>query len=113
MTEQNTLDELYKALDKISEYNKLSGRGHGDLEDTCYICGISPAKLKTLFTEHSKQEVELAKLQMSADIFTQFKDAIMRQDLSPRPIHGTRFLTPLEELALILERQAPLSKRNK
>lgn len=60
MTDPNTLEELYKALDKISEYNKLGGRGHGDLEDTCYICGISPSKLKTLFTEHSKErETEL------------------------------------------------------
>lgn len=34
------------ALDKISEYNKLGGRGSGDLADTCYICGISPSNLK-------------------------------------------------------------------
>ena len=34
------------ALDKTSEYNKLGGRGSGDLADTCYICGISPSNLK-------------------------------------------------------------------
>lgn len=38
--------ELREILDTVSKYNKLGGRGHGDLEDNCYICGISPAKLK-------------------------------------------------------------------
>lgn len=44
-------DELFKALDKISEYNKMGGRGHGDLDDTCYICGISPSNLKAIITQ--------------------------------------------------------------
>lgn len=54
-----SLEELFKALDKISEYNKLGGRGHGDLEDTCYICGISPSKLKELIQSAlSVQDIE-------------------------------------------------------
>ena len=42
----NTLDEVFEWLDKLSELNKLGGRGHGDLKDVCYICGISPNALK-------------------------------------------------------------------
>ena len=42
----NTLDEMFEWLDKLSELNKLGGRGHGDLKDVCYICGISPNALK-------------------------------------------------------------------
>ena len=48
MTEpvNNKWIEILDDLDKISEYNKLGGRGHGDLADNCYICGISPSILK-------------------------------------------------------------------
>jgi len=42
----NTLDETFEWLDKLSKLNKLGGRGHGDLKDVCYICGISPNALK-------------------------------------------------------------------
>jgi hypothetical protein len=44
--ESKNENELFKALDKISVYNELGGRGHGDLKDACYICGISPKALK-------------------------------------------------------------------
>jgi len=47
-TEQDK--ELFNYLEKISEYNKLGGKGHGNLEDTCYICGISPSNLMELKT---------------------------------------------------------------
>lgn len=114
MTEPNKLDGQIDEIVEDAIGTGVAWIPSGKSEKWLQIGRETATKqLKTLFTEHSKQEVELAKLQMSADIFTQFKDAIMRQDLSPRPIHGTRFLTPLEELALILERQAPLSKRNK
>ena len=41
------IDKLYEALDKTSQYNKMGGRGNGDLSDTCYVCGISPTNLKS------------------------------------------------------------------
>lgn len=64
MTEpvNNQWIELLNGLDKISEYNKLGGRGHGDLADTCYICGISPSILKAAILsklESIEQEAEL------------------------------------------------------
>lgn len=48
---ETQVEELLKALDKISEHNKLRGRGHGELDDTCYICGISPSTLKSLISD--------------------------------------------------------------
>lgn len=41
----NTKQQIEEMLNKVSEYNKLSGKGHGDLKDNCYICGISPSGL--------------------------------------------------------------------
>jgi len=55
-TEQDK--ELEQSLNKLSELNKLSGRGHGDLADTCYVCGISPSKLLAYITADRKR-VEL------------------------------------------------------
>ena len=58
----NTLDETFEWLDKLSELNKLGGRGHGDLKDVCSICGISPnalkAQLQALITEARIDELE-------------------------------------------------------
>lgn len=42
--------ELEQMLSKVSEMNKLVDRGNGDLEDTCYICGISPSKFLDYIT---------------------------------------------------------------
>ena len=44
------IDKLYDALDNLSVYNKLCGKGNGDLSDTCYVCGISPTNLKALIS---------------------------------------------------------------
>ena len=55
-TEQDK--ELEQSLDKLSELNKLGGRGHGDLADTCYVCGISPSKLLAYITA-DRERVEL------------------------------------------------------
>jgi len=60
-TPTNTLEEDFAHLDKLSEYNKLSGRGHGDLEDTCYICGVSPSGLKKHIKEQIAQAVNKAR----------------------------------------------------
>ena len=55
----NILDETFEWLDKLSELNKLGGRGHGDLKDVCYICGISPnalkAQIQALITEEYRK----------------------------------------------------------
>ena len=56
---ESTRDEFYERLDKLSELNKLGGRGHGDLEDTCYICGISPSKLKA----YLEQQIAVARIE--------------------------------------------------
>ena len=52
-TEQDK--ELEQWLDKLSELNKLGGRGHGDLADTCHVCGISPSKLLAYITADRKR----------------------------------------------------------
>lgn len=41
----NTKQQIEEMLNRVSEYNKLSGRGRGDLKDNCYICGLSPSGL--------------------------------------------------------------------
>lgn len=55
-------EELYAGLDKVSEYNKLGGRGHGGLADTCYICGISPSKLKIYIEQAISSKVNEARI---------------------------------------------------
>lgn len=52
-------------------------------------------------------------LQIKANVWQQFKDAMMKQDLSGRPPKGARFRTPLEELTVILEREIPLAELTK
>ena len=59
----NTKQQIEEMLNKVSEYNKLSGKGHGDLKDNCYICGISPSGLieaiDRLVTEARMNELEV------------------------------------------------------
>ncbi len=59
----NTKQQIEEMLNKVSEYNKLSGKGHGDLKDNCYICGISPSGLieaiDRLVTEARIEELRL------------------------------------------------------
>ena len=45
MSKMKSISQVEEMLNKVSEYNKLSGKGHGDLKDNCYICGISPSGL--------------------------------------------------------------------
>ena len=58
----NTKQQIEEMLNKVSEYNKLSGKGHGDLKDNCYICGISPSGLieaiDRLVTEARLEELD-------------------------------------------------------
>lgn len=63
-----TKQELREALNKISEYNKLGNRGHGDLEDTCHICGISPANLMTLFDQALEEQRSKMVARMQVEI---------------------------------------------
>jgi len=58
MTNNIEQDELYNALDKVSAYNKLGGRGHGSLEDNCHICGLSPSGLKQAISNYIDSQVE-------------------------------------------------------
>lgn len=62
----NTKQQIEEMLNKVSEYNKLSGKGHGDLKDNCYICGISPSGLieaiDRLVTEARKPYIKMLKL---------------------------------------------------
>lgn len=52
MSAQPNRDELFKALDRISKYNRLGGHGNGELsteslpDDMCRVCGIIPSLLK-------------------------------------------------------------------
>ena len=55
--EDNILDKVLEGLKKISQYNELGGRGHGDLKDTCYICGISPKELSRQIQALVEQQV--------------------------------------------------------
>lgn len=56
-----------------------------------------------------EEEKIIIKQQMKANVWTKFKLEMAKQDLSARPPKGTRFRTPLEELTLILEQEAPLN----
>ena len=59
------IDEWFNYLDELSEINKLGGRGNGDLEDNCYVCGISPSKhkkfIQDLITKARIDELEKLK----------------------------------------------------
>lgn len=55
-------------------------------------------------------ELRKARMQLKLNVFAQFKDVMMKQELSARPPEGIRFRTPLEELTIILEREVPLSE---
>lgn len=61
MTQPNQ-SELGQKLNELSELNKLGGRGHGDLADTCYICGISPSKLLAYITANYTPNSEVEQL---------------------------------------------------
>ena len=61
MTQPNQ-SELEQLLNNLSKLNKLSGRGHGDLTDTCYICGISPSKLLAYITANYTPNAKLKAL---------------------------------------------------
>ncbi len=67
---------------------------------------------KQAINNYINSRVIIAKQQMKANVFMQFKVAMTAQDLSARPLEGARFRTPLEELSLILEHEAPLSELN-
>ncbi len=54
--------ELEQKLNELSELNKLGGRGHGDLADTCYTCGISPSKLLAYITANYTPNSEVEQL---------------------------------------------------
>lgn len=60
-----------------------------------------------LITADRKRVALEAELQLKANVWVQFKTAMLAQELSPTPIKGTRFRTPLEELTIILEHEVP------
>ena len=60
--------ELEQKLNELSELNKLGGRGHGDLADTCYTCGISPSKLLAYITANYTPNSEVAERERAARI---------------------------------------------
>lgn len=74
----DVVDEMLEGLDKISEYNKLGKRGHGDLEDMCYICGISPSKLKQVINRLLiEARIEELKYLDTRSFMSTGKDAVM------------------------------------
>lgn len=101
-TNDKQLEELRPFLDCISVGTSENVKLEVDLE-----------KWQSLILANREQyaaEKEwLANLQMAADINMRFKEAMIKQSLSPQPPKGTRFRTPEEELALIL---APYVKQN-
>lgn len=52
---ENRLDTY---LDLVGTYNKLGNRGHGELEDACYICGISPRGLKDYINQQRTNDLK-------------------------------------------------------
>lgn len=59
-------------------------------------------KLTDYVVAKIEDSVKLDRLQQSANIFARFRQAMMLQVLSARPDKGTRFMTPEEELSVIL-----------
>jgi len=106
---QSEAPSVETILDELAEI----GRGWviDQLDGTSFIKdaldGIEEVKAET--TAKINRLIAVEKLQIKANVWQQFKDAMMKQELSARPPEGARFRTPLEELTLILEREIPLS----
>jgi len=55
-------DKWYEYLDELSEIQKLGNKGRGDLEDNCFVCGISPSKHKQFIEALIQEQVRLARI---------------------------------------------------
>lgn len=75
---------LFNMLDTVSKYNALSGKAHGDLIDTCNICGISPFDLKTAIKELIAQE-KAKWVEQAAIMGAKFGNAAFRQQSIAEP----------------------------
>lgn len=115
-TDTDELRELLKSVDKSITTRTM----REPLADDAYIVEMRGRledavldELQTRIQSHIDKAVRVARAQLKVNVWTRFKMAMAAQDLSPRPIEGARFRTPLEELTLILEREVPINELTK
>jgi len=101
------LDEILKTLaeDLINYDARMTEAKAPPIRFVYKYNNKAKQSILTYIKDHytANEDVEKSELQLLMNIWTQYKVAMMAQEVSTRPPEGARFRTPLEELTVIIE----------